>query len=282
MEKKEAPTDEELDLILSKSCDEIIQDAVELWKEDEKLRFSQADLDLSLFSEEDLTDCFTRCSELNLEVSEDSYQAFLDACKTQLKSDNFALDREVQLGYNYFFIRSLVLKLGMILPKVQDWIDGSVDAVLDIQKKIELQDGDDIIIGYIDFTARMKDGTVRIWDLKTSSKAYKENEANESQQLTIYSEYATILDVGFLVVQKSIRKREPRVRLQEVIGKITQEQADKVFAEITEIVNKIVESGRETSLYPKNLNSCHNFGGCDYRDYCKWGSEKGLERKGES
>ena len=56
MEKKEAPTDEELDLILSKSCDEIIQDAVELWKEDEKLRFSQADLDLSLFSEEDLTE----------------------------------------------------------------------------------------------------------------------------------------------------------------------------------------------------------------------------------
>jgi hypothetical protein len=278
LEKKVDLTPEELDLSL-KSTDDIIQETLAKWYEDEKLRFSQADLDLSLFSEADLAQCIARCKELNLDVSEDSYKAFLDACKTQLKQDDFALDSECQLGYNSFFIKSLELKIGMFLPVVREWFEGEVQETKSVQREITLEDEDDVITGYIDMILIMKDGTEMVWDLKTSSRAYKENDANESPQLTIYSEYARIPEVGFLVLQKNIRKREPRVRLQDIRGKITEEQSEKVFSEITEIVDEIKSLDKEMSCFKKNLDSCGAWGGCQYRKFCKFGTEVGLERK---
>ncbi len=278
LEKKVYLTPEELDLSL-KSTDDIIQETLAKWYEDEKLRFSQADLDLSLFSEADLAQCIARCKELNLDVSEDSYKAFLDACKTQLKQDDFALDSECQLGYNSFFIKSLELKIGMFLPVVRKWFEGEVQETKSVQREVTLEDEDDVITGYIDMILIMKDGTEMVWDLKTSSRAYKENDANESPQLTIYSEYARIPEVGFLVLQKNIRKREPRVRLQDIRGKITEEQSEKVFSEITEIVDEIKSLDKEMSCFKKNLDSCGAWGGCQYRKFCKFGTEVGLERK---
>lgn len=280
LEKKVNLTPEELDLSLMSEYD-IMQERLSKWYEDEKLRFSQADLDFSLFSDEDLSQCIARCKELNLDVSEDSYEAFLDACKTQLKQDDFALDSECQLGYNSFFIKSLELKVKMFIPIVREWFEGEVQEVKSVQREVRLEDEDDVITGYIDMILIMKDGTEMVWDLKTSSKAYKENEANESPQLTIYSEYAKIPKVGFLVLQKNIRKKEPRVRLQDIRGEITDEQSEKVFSEITEIVDEIKSHDGKMDCFKKNLDSCNNWGGCQYKRFCKFGTEVGLERKGE-
>lgn len=278
LEKKKDPNEEEKG-ILDLSLEEIVEDYLIKWKKDPKLRFSQSDLDLSLLSEEDLDDCINNCQNLNLDVNLDSYKAFLDACKEQLKSDLFGLDVDTQIGYNYFFIKSLKRKVDLFIPIIQDWVEENVQETVSVQELVEISDEDDLIRGRIDIRVIMKDGTEFIWDFKTSSKAYKENQANESWQLTIYSEYAKIKNVGFLVVEKSIRKREPKVRFQEVRGIITEEQSEEVFSEITNLVDEIKEAGDNRRNYPKNEDACWNYGGCVYKSFCKHGKETGLERK---
>lgn len=279
LDKKKDLTEEELDLVLNNTPEEMLEREIGKWYEDHLLRFYQSDLDLSLFSEQDLAQCISRCQELDLEVNLDSYEAFLDACKQQSKQDKFALDRECQLGYNSFFIKSLELKTRLFIPVITEWFQNEVEETLSIQEQVKIVDEDDEIQGYIDIKCKMKDGTTRIWDFKTSSKAYKDNQANESQQLTIYSEFAKIRDVGFLVLHKKIRKRVPKVRLQEVLGKITAEQRESCFSEITEVVDKIKSSGTEKEDYPMNKDSCWNWGGCTYKDYCTKGKMDGLEHK---
>lgn len=280
--KKVDLTPEELDEMLQVTPEEIINKACTEWSKNPKLRFSKSDLDLSLFSESDLTKCIARCIELKLDVSQDSYEAFIDACQDQLKADDFGLDEDCLLGYNAFCIKSLELKAKLFVPVIEEWIEGNVAKTLSIQEKVELNDEDDVIVGYIDMKLKMKDGSEMIWDFKTSSRSYGENDANVSQQLTIYSEYGKIESVGFLVAQKKIRKREPRVRLQEVFGTITEEQRIDCFSEITEIIDEIKEAGTDQANFPKNMDSCYKFGKCQYFDNCKYGKKKGLELKGES
>lgn len=275
--KKSKLTEDEKES-LNLSAMEIYNLHQDKWKKDENCRFSASDLDFSLFLAEDLDYCFKFCQELNLDVSEDNYKAFIDSCKQQVKKDILALDFETQLGYNIFAIKSLEKKTELFIPIIQEWIENNVVEVHDIQRRIELIDGEDMIRGYIDFSATTKDGVRRTWDFKTSSKAYAEDSAETSQQLTIYSEAEQNPEVGFLVVQKSIRKREPRVRLQEVTGTITPEQNEDIFSGITEIVDIIKNSDGEED-FEKNLGSCYKFGICEWYGYCKNNNDAGLEFK---
>ena len=86
-------------------------------------------------------------------------------------------------------------------------------------------------------------------------------------------------NVAYLIADKVIRVREPKVRLSFVEGIITEEHLDEVFAEIEEVTNEIKEKlPYGISAFDKNLDSCMNYGGCQYLSYCKSGCTKGLER----
>ena len=112
-------------------------------------------------------------------------------------------------------------------------------------------------------------------DLKTSSSItqyYPEGCVEDSRQLAIYAMDCGLDLAGYLVIEKYIRKREPRIRLEFITGTITEEQIDKVFDEIAEVTMDIKEE-----KFEKNENSCYKFGKCDYYNLCHYGSKKGLE-----
>ena len=55
-------------------------------------------------------------------------------------------------------------------------------------------------------------------------------------------------------------------------GEITEEQLDRVFDEIADVVMDIKEE-----KFEKNENSCYNYGGCEYKNFCHKGKKNGLE-----
>jgi len=240
------------------------------------VRFTVGDIDANLV-EQEVVDGY--CEQLEIESLE--IKAFLEFCKQQRKSKT-ALEKVEQKLFNYIAYESLLQKGLMLLDKLDDWIQENVAEVHSVQKKIEIENEQgDMFIGYLDFVVTMTNGKKVLIDLKTSSNTtayYPPDSASTSRQLGIYSQEEGIPDVAYLVGDKKIRKREPRVRLAFIEGVITEEHLDEVFAEIEECTLEIkekLELGEDA--FEKNLDSCMNFGGCPYFNFCKRGDLKGLE-----
>ena len=168
-----------------------------------------------------------------------------------------------------------------MLGLLAEWIEENVAEVHEVQKKIQISnDNGDAFIGYVDFIVTLKNGKKVLIDLKTSSNPkayYPEDSAETSRQLGIYSQETDVRDVAYLVADKKIRVREPRVRLSFIEGVITEEHLDDIIDEIEECTTEIkekLEIGEEA--FEKNTESCHKYGGCVYFNYCKKGDKKGL------
>jgi len=241
------------------------------------LRINVGDLDDKLINQSDVDDY---CSSKDLESVQ--VKEFLDYCKSKRKRKS-PLDMTEQSIFNFMGYKSLEAKGLLMIEKLIEWVDEHVEEVISTQKKIDITNGNgDKFIGYLDFVVRLKSGKTVLIDLKTSSdpnKYYPEDAANTSRQLGIYSQEEKIKDVAYLVVDKKIRKREPRVRLKYVEGIITEEWLDEVFDEIEKVTEQIKEKlPLGESAFEKNLDSCHNYGNCQYRGLCEKGSMSGLEK----
>jgi len=92
-------------------------------------------------------------------------------------------------------------------------------------------------------------------------------------QLHIYSQEA-YPQVGYVILDKMIRKREPRARVREVYGEVTEEMLDSTFDTIDEVLHNIMDKE-----FPKNMNSCYRYGKCGFYDLCHNGNRKGLVKK---
>ena len=241
------------------------------------MSFGAGDCDDKLIDQSEL-DKF--CDSLGIDhVNAKEYLAY---CKQQRKSKT-ALQEDEQRIFNYCAFLSLTTKGMMLLEKLIEWLDENVAEVVSVQKKIEITNGEgDKFIGYLDFVVMMKDGRKVLIDLKTSSNPklyYPEDAASKSRQLGIYSQEEGIPEVAYLIADKKIRVREPRVRLSFVEGVITEEHLDDVFAEIEEVTLEIKEKlGQGEEAFEKNLDSCMIYGGCQYRGLCNTGSMQGLEK----
>lgn len=237
------------------------------------IRYSAGDLDFDLIPPSRISGLNHFVQNEGIEV--DDYKEFLDFCKEKRKKKK-ALTKDEQFVYNSIAHMCLWSKGELIIPEVKNWIDENVTEVHSVQKKIEIENVlGDRFIGYLDFIVTLNDGRKVLIDLKTSSdpnKYYPEDAASRSRQLAIYAQEEGIEHVAYLVIDKKIRKREPRVRLKFVEGIITDEHLDEVFDEIEDVTVAIKEKE-----FPKNENSCFNFGGCEYRDFCKFGKKTGLE-----
>ena len=237
------------------------------------VRYSAGDVDHRL-----LTDTVReriRTVAANRDVEFGDFDEFLEFCKKKRKQRK-ALKKDEQFIYNIIAHNSLLSKGQLAIPVVAEWIEENVQEVHSVQKKIEIENVlGDRFIGYLDFIVTLKDGRKVLIDLKTSSdpnKYYPAESATRSRQLAIYAMEEGIDHVAYLVIDKKIRVREPRVRLKFVEGNITEEHLDEVFDEI-EDVTLAIKDGE----FPKNEDSCFNYGGCEYKDFCKFGKKTGLE-----
>ena len=240
------------------------------------VRFGAGDVDANLVDQKHVNDACDR-----LKIDQINKKDFLEYCKQKRKRKS-ALDPIEQYLFNHIAWVSLEQKGLMLVEKLSEWIEENVVEVHSAQKKIEISnENGDSFIGFLDFIATLKNGKKVLVDLKTSSNPnayYPEDSASKSVQLGIYSQQEKLPNVAYLVADKKIRKREPRVRLKYVEGVITEEWLDEVFdmiEEATEAIKEKLPKGEEA--FEKNLDSCMNFGGCQYRGLCEKGSMKGLE-----
>ena len=176
----------------------------------------------------------------------------------------------------------LLIKGELIVNCLQEWVDENVAEVKAIQKKIEISNEEgDTFVGYLDFVIVNKEGKTILVDLKTSSNPsayYPEDSANNSRQLGIYSQEEEISDVAYLVIDKTMRVKYPKVRLHFIEGVITEEHLDEVFYQIekvTENIKEKLELGE--GAFNWNKDSCSKFGGCEYSQYCWKGKKDKLE-----
>ena len=250
---------------------------IELPKDCDKIKVFAGDIDEDLLKEVDLTPDFEALGIEEINISE-----FLKYCKQQRKAKE-DLEPVEQKLFNLLAFRTMQVKGPMLLGKLKEWIDENVAEVHEVQKKIEMDDGQgNKFVGYLDFIVTLKDGRKLLIDLKTSSnpkKYYPDDSASNSPQLGIYAENEGLFNVAYLVIDKKIRKREPKVRLRFVEGIISDEKIDEIFEEIQGIVEIIQERlplGK--GAFDCNKEACSAFGGCQYADLCWKGSMKGLEK----
>jgi hypothetical protein len=233
-----------------------------------KVKYSKADVQAELLEREDFKAIqdFIDKSDLDVTNIKDFIEYYKD---TKIKV------AEETAIYNFIAWHCLYRKGIMMLDALKKWADKNILEVVSLQRKIEIEnDFGDKLIGFLDLEARLKhDGILRTLDLKTASKPkaqYPDNKIGNSMQLTIYSEL-TQRAVGYIVVSKDIKKKDPRVEVRELYGEISEEQADSVFEKIDYAM-----AGIRAEKFDKNTDSCFKFGPCPFINYCSKGDMKGL------
>ena len=188
------------------------------------------------------------------------------------------------------------------------------------QEYIELNNGQDKVIGYIDIVADVEgyDEPV-VLDLKTSAMEYEEDAVLTSPQLTLYvhavSEKYKTRKAGYIVLNKHLIKNRQKVCSKcsydgskgrhktcsnEIDGKRcngewTETIAPEVYVQF--LINDIptqtedlvleniddINTAIKTGHFTRNLSMCTNtFGGlCDYINLCYKGDMGGLQKQGE-
>lgn len=243
----------------------------------DKIKAFVSDIDEDCLKEVDLTADFAA-----LEIEPMEIKDFLEYCKQQRKNKE-ELEPVEQKLFNLLAFRTMQVKGPMLLEKLSEWIEENVAEVHEVQKKIEMDDGQgNKFIGYLDFIVTLKDGRKLLIDLKTSSNPkqyYPDDSAENSPQLGIYAENEGLFNVAYLIIDKKLRKREPKTRLRFVEGEITDEKLDEIFEEIQDIVELINEKlplGKHA--FDQNKEACRNFGNCSYIDLCWKGKMDNLEK----
>jgi hypothetical protein len=227
------------------------------------VRYSKADFDLRLLQDEDLEKIRMRSLELEFEdFDKPTMEEFVEYCQG-IKGEMDELDL---LMYNYIGYHCLYRKGLLLLKAIKDWSDKNVKEVISTQRyfRITNEDGDNYS-GLLDLEAILNDGKQYTIDLKTASnpkQQYPENCIDTSMQLHSYAEVGSKL-VGYLVLGKSIRVKEPKVDLREVYGEVTDEMLDKSF-DIIDNVMQDIKSGK----FEKNRDGCFSFGPCPHMSRC--------------
>jgi hypothetical protein len=249
----------------------VIDNLVDIRKS-ELARYFNSDLEMDLWDENDVN-VFVNHGIKELEgINKDNYREFIEECQLVRKEKKLLDTPEFRL-FNYACWISLYKKGLLLLEAYKNEILPEIEEVHEIQKEVHLPNiKGDLITGYIDFIGTFKDGIKRVIDNKTSSSAYTEKNILESQQLTIYTENQQNYKCGFAVLEKKIRKKDPKVRSYLIFGEVSDEQVEKMFSEIEYVLEDI-----KTEKFEKNEKSCFAFGKpCVFYNLCHKGDPEGL------
>jgi hypothetical protein len=173
---------------------------------------------------------------------------------------------------------SLKIKGHMLIKAYQKEVMPLFKDVLAVQHKIELDnETGDKIVGYIDKIVELKTGEKVLFDDKTSSQKYPSDiitnvdgpSVDKAKQLALYytaavSEFG-LNKVGFIVMEKKIRSKEPRHRIQVLTGNIPESIIDKTFDEFNQVLYNI-----RMGKFPSNHPNCDSYyGKCICHEYVK-------------
>lgn len=213
------------------------------------IRYSKSDLDLEVFTEKELKD---------LEGKTKQFQSWA------------SLQRKGEMLIEAYYRD--------IFPKIKK--------VIATQKYFKIENGNgDEINGFADIICEWEDGRLIIPDHKTSSMAGKEVAKNEAYQKQVALYYEAFKDdypidaVGFFVLEKKIRKNEPRARTDVILNKPSEEIIEKTIDEFDNVLYDI-KQGKFPCAAPK----CDAYGQeCCYKKYCKSGGTdlRGLVKLGK-
>ena len=199
------------------------------------VRYSKADLDLDVFSESEL------------KALENKTSQFKSWASLQRKGEML-----IEAYYRDIF------------PKIKK--------VIAVQKYFSIvNEADDEINGFIDLICEWEDGRLIMPDHKTTSMTYPEDAVLTEQygkQTALY--YEALKDeypidgVGFFVLEKKMRKKEPRARTQIILDKPPEELIQKTFDEFDNVAYNIKQGN-----FPCNAPKCDIYGqSCCYKKYC--------------
>jgi hypothetical protein len=202
------------------------------------IRYSKADLDLDVFTEKEIADLSNK--------------------STQFKSWA-SLQRKGEMMIEAYYRD--------IFPKIKK--------VVATQKYFSIDNGaGDEITGFADLICEWEDGRLIIPDHKTSANPYPDDAVLTEQygkQTALYfeafkDEYP--LDgTGFFVLEKKMRKKEPKARTQVILDKPPEELVEKTLDEFDSVLYDI-KQGKFPCASPK----CDAYGQqCCYKKYCQSG-----------
>jgi hypothetical protein len=238
----------------------------------ELARYSASDIDLDILLDEDLDYILTHNPSKEIDLFKENVVSFIEECQKVRKEKGLLELPEYKL-YNLCAWTSLYRKGLMLIDAYEKNIMPEIVEVHDIQKLVHLpNEQGDHITGFIDFTATFKDGVKRVMDNKTSSQRYTQQDILDSQQLSIYTEFESNKQCGFAVLEKKIRKKEPRVRTELVFGEVSDAQVEKHFEAIDSVLKNV-----KNGVFEKNERSCFLYGKpCPFYDACLKNDFSGL------
>ena len=200
------------------------------------IKYSKADFDRDLFNEQEL---------ILLGNESDNYKAWSSLQKKgELLLEAYSLE---------------------ILPKIKKVIATQVK----ISGKNEV--GDEIV-GFADLICEWEDGRILVLDHKTSSIKYPSDAVQSDQygkQTALYydklKDQYNLSGAGFIVLEKNIRKKQPRARVYFTNFEEPNELLiQKTFDEFDEVCHNI-KNGKFDCFSP----NCDVYGqSCPYKKYC--------------
>lgn len=231
--------------------------------------FSEVELNGQLIANTDI-----RCKYFKSDLDPDLCSEPDDAL--WLLSNYKGLDGENLEQYNRLCVESLTNKAMMMIDAYETEVFPQIEKVYSLQEEVMLPNDDgDTVVGFIDVVCSFIDepGVPYIVDNKTSSKNYKEDSVCTSEQLATYCDFKLIDKAAYIVLNKKLRKKDPRVNVQIIRDVIPEEMFSKVF----DSYGKALYTIREKN-FTKNFESgCFFFGApCPYYRYCRDGNTNGL------
>lgn len=200
--------------------------------------------------------------------------AFMEDCKAVIKGKKKLSAEDVPL-FNYITWLSLVEKGYLMLQAYREQIMPEIFEVYSIQEAISIKnESEDEISGLIDFTCSFVSdpGTMYVCDNKTSSKPYKPEETGTSAQLSTYCEFKQTNKAAYVVIEKKLYAKGPRIRTQILRAEISEATFADTFAGFEDALYSI-----STGEFDKNLKSCFDYGRmCPFFSICKHNNYTGL------
>ena len=222
-------------------------------------------------------------------------------------NDYNILSENQQLFLSFISTMSLKQKGYMMLEAFQRELIPSLESIEGVQVELSSRRG------FIDIIANIKGHGRCIIDVKTTSRAYTQDQLDFSPQLSIYSDDQKIDKVAYFTVVKNLNKNITKVcsecdyngtgkrfkTCDNVIngkrcnGKwevsinpevVTQMMIDDINVKYRDIVIKSlnsVDDAIDKKVFPMNLQSCANQYGkpCPYSAYCVSGDTKDIKKR---
>jgi PD-(D/E)XK nuclease superfamily len=283
--------------------------------ESTKVVYSASDFDSDLLTDEDWIFLQAKQKELLPELVAEGLDPIgcVQECAMFKKQRAFRNFRENENRYlNLANWLSMRRKGHIILSACREKILPQITKVVGTQVKVELDNGEDTLLGFADLVCYWNSDTEpTVWDFKTSSIDYEEDSVKTSSQLSIYANSLGINKAGYIVFKKGIHKNKtktcntcgfdgsgsraktctddssgkrcngewretirPEAVIQIIQDIIPQRMSDIVMDNVDNI-NRAIKAG----IFVRNFDSCvRPYGRCAYYNACHTGDESDLEK----